>query len=214
MKMATETPPDEADDTTLVRRIADRRDERDTCALDALKTLMARYAPRVTGHLRTHFANQLHHLEPDQVVDDAALRVWNSAGSFDPARPGGFGPWFLTIAHNCAIDLLRGEEGHAEIPEGHDPEDRCDDESLAPSPETEWRIQQMDDIIENELKGFEQVVARADLAAGGSADSRRLADLHGKTIGTVETTRSKVRKKLRTRILEREAQRPRQKGKK
>jgi DNA-binding CsgD family transcriptional regulator len=40
------------------------------------------------------------------------------------------------------------------------------------------------------------------MAAGGSADSRRLADLHGKTIGTVETTRSKVRKKIRTKVLD------------
>jgi RNA polymerase sigma factor (sigma-70 family) len=211
--MAIDTPPDEIDDATLVRRIADRRDDNEQRAQDALATLMARYAGRVTGHLRTQFRHQLRN--PDeitQVIDDAALRVWNAAGSFDASRP--FGPWFLTIAHNLALDLIRGEEELAELPPTYDPEDHCEDESQEIDPETEWRIQQLDDIIENELKGFEQILARADMAAGGSADSRRLADQHGKTIGTVETTRSKVRKKIRTKMLEREARRPRTKGSK
>jgi hypothetical protein len=108
--------------------------------------------------------------------------------------------------------LLRGEEEHAEFPEGHDPEDHCDDEDLVPSEETEWRIQQMDDIIENELKGFEQVVGRALIATGDAVDSHRLAQQYGKTIGTVDTTKSKVKKKIGQRILEREAQRNRKKG--
>jgi hypothetical protein len=102
--------------------------------------------------------------------------------------------------------LIRGKEKHAELDAEHEIEDPCGDESLAPSPETVWRIQQMDDIIENELTGFEQVVARADMAIGGSADSRRLAKQYHKAIGMVDTTRSKVRKKIRTKILEREAQ--------
>lgn len=204
--MATEAPPDEADDATLVRRIADRQDER------ALRTLVARYAKRVTGHLRSQFRDQLRHPEIDQAVNDAALKVWDAAAKFDPGRPGGFGPWFLTIAHNCALDLLRGEEDHPELDPAHDPQDHCEDESHAPSPQTEWRIAQMEDIIENELKGLEQIVARADLALGDSADSRRLATENGTTVGSIDTTRSKVRKKIRTKILEREAQQARKKG--
>ena len=72
----------------------------------------------------------------------------------------------------------------------------------------------MEDIIENELKGFEQVVARADVAVGDSADSKRLATQYGKSLNTVYVTRSKVRDKIKRGILEREARMDSTKGRK
>ncbi len=72
----------------------------------------------------------------------------------------------------------------------------------------------MEDIIENELTGFEQVVARRDVAVGGTADSHALAAEYGKTLNTVYVTRKKVRDKIRDGILAREARKVTTKGSK
>ena len=42
----------------------------------------------------------------EEVVQDAYLRVWHRAATFDPSR-GHVRPWLLTIVHHCAIDLVR-----------------------------------------------------------------------------------------------------------
>lgn len=48
----------------------------------------------------------------EEAVQDAYLRVWRRAATFDPAR-GSVRPWLLTIVHHCAIDLLRRRGGDA-----------------------------------------------------------------------------------------------------
>jgi DNA-directed RNA polymerase specialized sigma24 family protein len=190
------------DDATLVRRIAEERDER------ALEELLTRHAPKVTGDLRHRFRHQLQHPDIDEAVNRAALKLWERAGSFDGTQP--FGPWFLTIAHRAALDILKGEKRRPRCalefePEDHDSVDADDD--LARSPRTAWFVEQLQRIINYELKGFEHVVAEADLAAGGpgAADTQWLMRKYKKNKNMVQATRSKVWKKIRATILKREA---------
>lgn len=42
----------------------------------------------------------------EEAVQDAFLRVWRRAATFDATR-GGVRSWLLTIVHHCAIDLHR-----------------------------------------------------------------------------------------------------------
>src|SRR5271168_1995663 len=57
----------------------------------------------------------------DEVIQEAYLKVWNSAGQFDPAMASPI-TWMLAIARNRAIDLVRKKtetsiEEHPEVME-------------------------------------------------------------------------------------------------
>lgn len=197
-----ETPGD--DDATLVRRIAEDRDGR------ALADLLGRHAPKVTGDLRHRFRHQLQHPDIDEAVNRAAMKLWKNAHRFNRARP--FGPWFLKIAMRASLDILKGVKrmptSELEFdPPDHNPDDLGDESE--PSPRTAWYMEQLDRIIEYELKGFSQALAQADVAAGGpgAADTQLLMRQHNKTKNVVQATRSRVWKRIRETILEREAHR-------
>ncbi|MFN8593301.1 MAG: sigma-70 family RNA polymerase sigma factor [Thermomicrobiales bacterium] len=55
----------------------------------------------------------------EEAVQDAFLRIWRRASTFDPAR-GGARSWLLTIVHHCAIDLHRRRAGAPPIVAGLD----------------------------------------------------------------------------------------------
>src|ERR687890_932855 len=55
----------------------------------------------------------------EEAVQDAYLRVWRRASTFDPSR-GGVRSWLLTIVHHCAIDLLRRRAGAPPVVAGLD----------------------------------------------------------------------------------------------
>lgn len=55
----------------------------------------------------------------EEAVQDAYLRVWRRAATFDPSR-GGVRSWLLTIVHHCAIDLLRRRAGAPPVVAGLD----------------------------------------------------------------------------------------------
>lgn len=208
--MATE-PPDTESDEALLRRVAVQRDK------DALSLLFRRGGPRAMGYLRMQFAGRLREPEMKQAVNDAFFNIWRFADRFDPTE-GGFGSWLIRITQRTALSILRGEERHTakelEFDPEHDPADHCEDEPPACGGLEASRVQMMEDIIENELTGFEQAVARRDAAVGGTADSKTIAAEYGKSLNAVYVTRSKVRDKIRTGILQREAHMARMKGNK
>lgn len=195
-----ERPAD--DDATLVRRITEDKDER------ALAELLERHAPKITGDLRHRFRHQLQDPDIDEAVNRAAMKLWKNAHRFDGVQP--FGPWFLRIAQRAALDILKGEQRDPTCELQFDPADpdpaHLDDEPDN-SPRTAWYMAQLERIIDYELNGFEQVVAQADVAAGGpgAADTQLLMRQYKKTKNVVQATRSKVWKKIRNMILEREA---------
>ena len=196
--------PPEDDDATLVRRIAEDRDGR------ALAELMERHAPKVTGDLRHRFRHQLLHPDIDEAVNMAAMKLWERAHRFDGTKP--FGPWFLKIAHHAALDILRGEKKESASELEFDPTDpRSDDPDDEMSPRTAWYMEQLERIIDHELKGFEQIVAQADVAAGGpgEADIALLMRHHNKKKNVAQATRSKVWKKIREKVQELETLRDR-----
>ena len=55
----------------------------------------------------------------EEAVQDAFLRVWRRAATFDPSR-GSVRSWLMTIVHHCAIDLHRKRAGGPNIVAGLD----------------------------------------------------------------------------------------------
>src|SRR5919106_3989046 len=55
----------------------------------------------------------------EEAVQDAFLRIWRRAATFDASR-GNARSWLLTIVHHCAIDLLRRRAGAPPVVAGLD----------------------------------------------------------------------------------------------
>lgn len=92
----TKAGPMLAADHDLLRRVAagDR---------DAFAGLYDRYAPRMLGLIVRIIGNRT---EAEDVLQDAMLQVWGSAGRYDPARSPA-DAWLLLIARSRAVDRLR-----------------------------------------------------------------------------------------------------------
>lgn len=206
--MADEAQSDE-DDELLVLRIAVDRDA------DALALLMKRHSPKLKGHLLSRFNKSLKEPEMDEAINQAFMTVWQKAGCFDSSI-GSVKGWLIRITQNKAISIHRMEKRLTAASLEHDPTDElpedCDDESDELDPSGAWRVAQLDDIIENHLKGLEQAVARALYISGGDPDIERLAKQYNTSKNTVTVTKCKVREKLRRMLQERETQRNRAKG--
>jgi DNA-directed RNA polymerase specialized sigma24 family protein len=175
---------------------------------DALVQFLATCGGKIKGYLKKNYGDVLNAEEIDEAVNTAAFNIWTFADRYrtDKGTPKA---WVIRIARNAAVSILRGENRNRakdlEYNLAYDPGDYCDEDTPAAVSRDLWRVQQMQQIIDKELKGLEQAVAKADVAAGGSAEAGRLAALHGTSKGTIYATRTKVRSKIRKLILEREA---------
>jgi RNA polymerase sigma-70 factor (ECF subfamily) len=95
----------------------------------ALRVLMHRHMPRV---VRMAEGITRSHADADDVAQDAFLRVWRQASSFDVNR-GRFAGWLSQIVVNLSIDRLRSRRTDPLDPdlEIADPAPRADDELSA-----------------------------------------------------------------------------------
>lgn len=87
---------DEIPDDALIARIVLR--DRDAFAL-----LFDRYAGKALGFATRILGDQA---LAEDVIQEAFWRVWQRAGSFDPARAS-LSTWLMGIVHHCAVDAMR-----------------------------------------------------------------------------------------------------------
>lgn len=94
----TNGPQDQlSDPTAWLIAVRDRRDR------DAFAQLFRYYAPRLRAMLaRTGCRGAA----ADDIIQDALMRVWHSAGQFDASRASA-SAWVYRIARNRQIDVLR-----------------------------------------------------------------------------------------------------------
>lgn len=199
--MAGSADADETDDA-LVSRLAQGDDT-------ALVAILSRHGPRVKGYLRQQFGTSLRAPELEEVLNEAACNLWKSIGTY---RSGGASllGWFISIAHNAALDELRRGRRHRAGELTTEPAFRptkasdCKDEGPARKAETagDRRLRLMWHVITAELKGNQRAVALADLEApSGKVDGKTLAAKLGIPVAQVYVTRSQARKRIRERVL-------------
>ncbi len=75
---------------------------------DALAELYDRYAPLAYGVALRVLGDPA---RAEDVVQEAFMRIWNHAASFDAQR-GSLRTWLLTTVRNRSIDYLRGRGAH------------------------------------------------------------------------------------------------------
>jgi RNA polymerase sigma factor (sigma-70 family) len=204
-----ESQPLEIDEETLVLRLMEE-DE------DALVELIKGYGPNVEGYLRRKFRLVLKSPELDEAFNRAFFNAFRFADKFKPERCSLRG-WVIRIARNAAVSIIRGENRHQakdlEYDPAYDPADDCDDVSPDVDSKEHARLNALYKFIETKLTGFEQTVALNCFVAGGEADTTRLAALHGKDRGNVDTVKSKVKKKITQALLEWDSSHSGKKGK-
>src|SRR6188472_2103644 len=99
--MTTVSPPDSATEAQVAAALT-------RCASGdrtALRVIYDAEAPRMLGVARRMLRRQD---LAEEAVQDAFMRVWRSARTFDPDR-GAARSWLYAILRNCALSILRDE---------------------------------------------------------------------------------------------------------
>ncbi len=189
---STRAKGEAGDDARTDRAIVEalrRRDE------DGLRSLLSLYGGRVRGWLRGRFGGRLGESEIVEILHESAWNVWRRADRFDPTK-GSLGGWFLRIAGNVAIDLLRreGRQRHELLGSAIDGEARSS--TPAPIGPEAQRLQELVHHVVEGLPRLQREILRADLQAGGLAESDRLAEELGTSLNSIYVSRSKARRRL------------------
>jgi RNA polymerase sigma-70 factor (ECF subfamily) len=146
---------------------------------DALAALYDRYA-RAAYSLARRIVRDPSHAE--DVVQEAFLAVWRSAGRFDAtrARPS---TWILTLVHNKAIDVLRREEWRRSAPvEEHDEPVAGDDVAR-----DAWLSLQRHEVLEALAALSDPQREVLELAYFAGYSQAELAQRLGQPLGTIKS---------------------------
>jgi RNA polymerase sigma factor (sigma-70 family) len=160
---------------------------------EGLRRLLACHGGRVREAVRFEFPG-LDQSLLDDVMSLASLRVWRARHRYTPER-GSLRAWLMVIARNCAIRLLaeRNREGlifTANL-------------DGVPAPDQEINmavVQAINDVRTciSQLPKQQRVVILADLAAGGLANCKELAQELGTSNRSVRVSRANGLRQLRT----------------
>lgn len=96
----------------------------------ALQMIYDSESPRMVGVARRILMRQD---LAEEAVHDAFVRIWRSAGGFDPHRGSAIG-WLYAIVRNCALTIHRNEHRYDHDSDGLD--DITPDDAISRLPET------------------------------------------------------------------------------
>jgi RNA polymerase sigma factor (sigma-70 family) len=169
---------------------------------EGLKRLIADHGGRVRWTLRNEFDKVLDASDIDDALGQATVRVWKSRHRFDPTQ-GTLRAWFYVIARNCALRIVQSRRRDPKFLEDLDalpPVTQFHDDEPAENPKRDAFLRDLLRCIDR-LPGLERAIMLADLAAGGSAETRLLVEEFHTTANSVYVSRAKARKKLRAALL-------------
>jgi RNA polymerase sigma-70 factor, ECF subfamily len=164
----------------------------------ALSTLYDRYSRTVYGVGLKILGGERSLAE--ELVQEVFLKVWRSAGSFDPSR-GSFSTWLYRVTRSCATDLYRkrargggirtvaGDSDEyiatsvADTSAG--PQEVVDDSWLS------WRVSRALEALDERQR---EVI---ELAYFGDLSQREISERTGLALGTVKSRTASAFRKLR-----------------
>lgn len=79
----------------------------------ALRTLMARYAPRIRYIIRPFLPDER---EQEECLQDVAMTLWRKAGEYDSTKAS-FAAWLTVICRNAALNRRRHHTVEEPLPE-------------------------------------------------------------------------------------------------
>lgn len=192
-----ESPSVQTTDVELLLRVAIEEDG------DALRGFLAIHKERVYGWLCKHHGEQV----AEEAFYRAAFKVWKYADRYTENK-GAPGPWFLRIAQNEALSVLKGEKRHVHadlvLDPSYDPGD-CGLEGEAEYSDSrkereksrEQRRRDLSAIVER-LPKQQQAITKADLCdPSGTAPAGPLAAMLETSTGSIYVSRNKAREAIR-----------------
>lgn len=169
---------------------------------EALREVLRRYLLPVKDLLTEKYGTTVQEADIDEAMNLAMYKMFQTAGSYDKSKAT-LRAWFYTIAQSALIDIYRREKRHRRRFPLRDPEydpagDFDDPDPEEPvTKEEKQEIRQLNQVIENKLKGLQKAIILADLVAGGRADAAALAERFNTTKDSIYVSRHKAREKIR-----------------
>ena len=168
-----------------------------------LRLLIERYGGRLKAFLFKRFGSLLQEGELDEALNVTFYNAWRFADRYDESK-GTLASWCIRIAQNAAKDIVRREtkyrDKNLEYDPSYDPADPHEGDAAGPAADAEdVKLDHLRHVIQ-ELPPLQKAIIEADLAAGGSADASRLAEVHGTSINSIYVSRSKARDTLKRQV--------------
>ena len=153
---------------------------------EGARWLLKKYGGKVQAGLRCEFHHVLADAEIDETLNVAALKAFRAAYQYDESK-GSLRAWFYKIAHNAALDILKGEKRHEAVPLAFDPPQPAEvdaQEEDQSHPEQQQLSRDLKEAVAS-LPRLQKAIIEADLASGGTADAQRLAQVLGSTVNSI-----------------------------
>jgi RNA polymerase sigma-70 factor (ECF subfamily) len=163
--------------------------------VDVARVFVRRFQARVYG-LALSITHD--HSTAEEAAQDAFLRAWRYAASFDPRR-GSAATWLLTIARNAALDQVRARgrrrqhlpsqplDQVADVPGDQDIEGPRDDHAVVAEAVRSLPVEQRDTLVAAAFQGL---------------TAREISEVWGVPLGTVKTRLRLAMHKLRDTLTE------------
>ncbi len=171
---------------------------------DGLRLFLQRYGGRMKAYLTKHFGQVLQEAERNEALNWAVHAIWRFADRYDEGK-GQLSSWCIRITQRAAQSVLRREakfcSKHLEYDDSYNPAAPSDDDSdvaqVFADDDSKWN--NVLTAIEM-LPPLQRAIVKADLAADGTADAQRLAEIHGTSKNSIYVSRNKAHENLKKRV--------------
>jgi len=169
-----------------------------------LRLFLERYGGRIKAFLVKFYGGNLQEGELDEAFNVAIFNVWRFADRYDEGK-GSLPSWCIRIAQRAAQSILRRESSYRsknlEYDVMYDPAGNPPDREAVDMrrPTDDPRLEVVRRAIDT-LPPLQKAIIQADLAAGGLADARRLAEIHGTSINSIYVSRCRARETLKRQV--------------